>query len=80
MDKTGRNGLRVGDISTSDFLEKYQKLKKKHIQILNFYDFEYKLDELEDNWFKSLKTLKEFKHIDSENYIHNAIENEKNIS
>ena len=41
MDKTGRNGLRVGDISTLDFKEKYEKLKRKHVQILNFYDFEY---------------------------------------
>ena len=79
MDKTGRNGLRVGDISSLDFKEKYEKLKKKHIQILNFYDFKYELDELEDIWFKSLKTLNQFKHIDSENYIHNAIKQEKKI-
>ena len=60
MDKTGRNGLRVGDISSPHFKEKYEKLKKKHIQILNFYDFEYKLDEMESNWFDSLGTLKDF--------------------
>ena len=41
MDKTGRNGLRVGDISAANFKERYEKLKQKHIQILNFYDFEY---------------------------------------
>ena len=79
MDKTGRNGLRVGDISSLNFKEKYEKLKKKHIQILNFYDFKYELDELEELWFKSLKTLNQFKHIDSENYIHNAIKQEKKI-
>ena len=58
MDKTGRNGLRVGDISTPDFKQKYEKLKRKHIQILNFYDFEYELETLETTWFDSLKTLK----------------------
>jgi adenylosuccinate synthase len=58
MDKTGRNGLRVGDISTPDFKEKYEKLKRKHVQILNFYDFEYELEELETAWFESLNTLK----------------------
>ena len=47
MDKTGRNGIRVGDISSNNFEEKYNKLKKKHIQILDFYDFEYELEELE---------------------------------
>ena len=43
MDKTGRNGLRIGDISADNFKERYEKLKRKHIQILNFYDFEYDL-------------------------------------
>ncbi len=79
MDKTGRNGLRVGDISSLDFKKRYEKLKRKHIQILNFYDFEYKLTELEKVWFNSLETLKRFEHIESEHYIHNAIKNGKKI-
>ncbi|MDC0204287.1 adenylosuccinate synthase [Flavobacteriales bacterium] len=79
MDKTGRNGLRVGDISDSNFKEKYEKLKRKHIQILNFYDFDYKLEELESNWFDSLVTLKNYKHIESEHYIHNAMKKGKKI-
>ena len=79
MDKTGRNGLRVGDISSNNFKEKYEKLKNKHIQILNFYDFEYELDEMESNWFKSLDTLNRFPHIDSENYIHQSIKDGKKI-
>ena len=79
MDKTGRNGLRVGDISAPDFKEKYEKLKRKHIQILNFYDFEYELEELETAWFSSLATLKKYKHIESEHYIHNAMRKGKKI-
>ena len=79
MDKTGRNGLRVGDISTPDFKEKYEKLKRKHVQILNFYDFEYELEELETAWFESLNTLKKYKHIESEHYIHDAIKEGKKI-
>ena len=79
MDKTGRNGLRVGDISTPDFKEKYDKLKRKHVQILNFYDFEYELEELETAWFESLNTLKKDKHIESEHYIHDAIKEGKKI-
>jgi adenylosuccinate synthase len=75
MDKTGRNGLRVGDVSSSNFNEKYEKLKNKHIELLKFYDFEYNLEELESIWFKSLDTLKKFKHIDSEHYIHEALKN-----
>ena len=79
MDKTGRNGLRVGDISDPKFKEKYEKLKRKHIQILNFYDFEYELEKLETDWFSSLATLKRFKHIESEHYIHAAIKSGKKI-
>jgi adenylosuccinate synthase len=79
MDKTGRNGLRVGDIKSKNFDEKYNKLKTKHIELLKFYDFEYKLEELEASWFKSLETLKKFEHIESEHYIHNSIKEGKKI-
>ena len=57
MDKTGRNGLRVGDLSSDNFKDKYNKLKDKHIQILKFYDFEYNLDEIEKEWFNSCNTI-----------------------
>lgn len=79
MDKTGRNGLRVGDINSVNFNEKYEKLKNKHIELLKFYDFEYSLDELERNWFKSLNTLNKFKHIESEHYIHQELRKGKKI-
>ena len=79
MDKTGRNGLRVGDINPVNFNEKYEKLKNKHIELLKFYDFEYSLDELERNWFKSLDTLNKFKHIESEHYIHQELSKGKKI-
>ncbi|MBG65773.1 MAG: adenylosuccinate synthase [Flavobacteriales bacterium] len=79
MDKTGRNGLRVGDISSNNFEEKYNALKNKHLQILNFYDYEYDLTEIEEKWFDSLSVLKKFQHIDSEHYLHNAIKNNKKI-
>ena len=79
MDKTGRNGLRVGDISAIDFKARYDKLKQKHIQLLNFYDFEYELEELENVWFSSLETLKSFEHVESEHYIHKALNEKKKI-
>ena len=79
MDKTGRNGIRVGDISTPTFREKYEKLKRKHIQILNFYNYEYNLEILEREWLNSLEILKKYKHVDSEHYIHNSIKEGKKI-
>ena len=78
MDKTGRNGLRVGDLSTHNFKEKYQKLKKKHIELLNFYDFDYQLEKLEEDWFSSLNILNKFEHIE-DYYIHNAINSGKKM-
>ena len=79
MDKTGRNGLRVGDISLPKFKEKYTALKNKHIQLLNFYDYNYNLEELEYKWFQSLEILKKFEHIDSEHYINQQIKAGKKI-
>ena len=48
MDKTGRNGMRVGDILTKSWKDRYKALTKKHIKMLNFHnvDLEYYLQEL----------------------------------
>ena len=79
MDKTGRNGLRVGDISSDSFQDKYNKLKNKHIELLKFYNFDYDLEDIEKEWFNSLGAIKRFEHIDSENYIHQSIKKGKKI-
>lgn len=71
MDKTGRNGLRVGDIFEPGFEEKYRALVEKHIRLLGFYNYEYNLAELEPAWFEGIDTLKELTVIDSEQYINN---------
>src|SRR6195952_5287466 len=49
MDKTGRNGLRVGDIELADFKERYRTLADKHEAMIAFYDvaIQYNLPELE---------------------------------
>jgi len=52
MDKTGRNGLRVGDIELSGFLDKYKFLTNKHLQILKQYDFEFDLAAYETGWME----------------------------
>ena len=79
MDKTGRNGLRIGDLNTNSFQEKYQKLKNKHLQLLNFFEFDFELKELEEAWFKSLEILNSFEHIDSEYYLTKSINKGKKI-
>ena len=72
MDKTGRNGLRVGDIELPDFKERYDNLVAKHIQLLKQYDFEYDLESLEGDWFKSIERLTKLEFIDSEHYLEKA--------
>lgn len=80
MDKTGRNGLRVGDIELYDFQERYNLLVEKHKQILNHYeDFEYDLEELEKPWFAAIEFLKSLTLIDSEHFIHQALADDKKI-
>ncbi|MDQ3192549.1 MAG: adenylosuccinate synthase [Bacteroidota bacterium] len=79
MDKTGRNGLRVGDITTSDFKSKYDFLVSKHAQILEFHNYSYDLNEFEPAWFEGIELLKSLTHIDSEYYINEALNNNKSV-
>ena len=80
MDKTGRNGLRVGDIFSENFKEKYQALVEKHIGILSHYEgFEYDLNSLEVPWLESLETLKTLEAVDSEHFLNKALLEGKKI-
>ena len=73
MDKTGRNGLRVGDILSPNFQEKYEQLKSKHCKMLDFQDFEYDLSEMETEWFKSIEFLRGLNIIDSEHFLNSQM-------
>jgi adenylosuccinate synthase len=79
MDKTGRNGLRVGDIDSPDFKNKYNALVEKHKQLLNFYNYQYNLAELEPAFFEGIEVLKSLKRVESEHYIDEALKNNKAI-
>ncbi len=79
MDKTGRNGLRVGDILEDDFVLKYNELKEKHLKILSQYTFEYELTEMENQWMQSIAFLKAMTIIDSEHYINDALNQGKKV-
>ena len=77
MDKTGRNGLRVGDID-SNFKTKYEALKAKHMQLLKQYDFEYNLDE-EEKFFDAIEIIRKFTRVDTEYEIFKFLEQGKSI-
>jgi adenylosuccinate synthase len=78
MDKTGRNGLRVGDI-LNNFEQKYDALKKKHLQLLSMYDFEYDIESYEKGLFESIEALKQLNLIDSEHEINKYIASNKRV-
>lgn len=81
MDKTGRNGLRVGDTELPDFMERYHALVKKHLAMLDNYNsrIEFDLNELEREWFAALEVLKSLTFVDSEHYLNQAVAQGKKI-
>lgn len=81
MDKTGRNGIRVGDLELSDWKERYRALADKHESMIDYYDasIEYDLTELETEFFEAVKVLKSLKFIDSEEYVYQAQREGKTI-
>lgn len=74
MDKTGRNGMRIGDLELDDWKEKYRSLANKHEAMIDYYnvDVQYDLAELEKDFFKSIASLQELTFIDSEEYLYQA--------
>ena len=81
MDKTGRNGMRVGDLEMTDWKEKYKQLTQKHIKMIDFFDvdIQYDLEELEKEFCKAVDVLKKLTFIDSEEYLNQAVKNGKSI-
>ncbi len=79
MDKTGRNGLRVGDILLPDFRGKYDRLVQKHKDLLKIYDYAYNISEHEDQWFEGIEEIRKYRIVDSEYEINLLIMEGKKI-
>ncbi len=80
MDKTGRNGLRIGDIEKDSFLDRYNSLKEKHIQLGKIYpEVEFNIEEQEKEWFECLDFIKQLEFIDNTYYINQALKEGKKI-
>lgn len=80
MDKTGRNGLRVGDILSSTFKEKYISLRDKHLRLLKLYpDTQFDLKNEEDNWFGAIDRMKDLLLIDAEYFLSEQLKNGHDI-
>ena len=81
MDKTGRNGIRVGDIEMKDWKTRYRALADKHEAMIDYYKakIEYDLKELEAEFFEAVEVLKQLTFIDSEEYLYQAQQAGKKI-
>lgn len=81
MDKTGRNGIRVGDLEMDNWQEKYRALANKHEAMIDFYkaEIQYDLADMEREFFNAVEVLKELTFIDSEEYLFQAQRSGKTI-
>ncbi|NQV52753.1 MAG: adenylosuccinate synthase [Flavobacteriales bacterium] len=80
MDKTGRNGLRIGDIETPEFEQKYRALKEKHLQMLERLNYAADgLDEMEKDWMDAIAFIQGIPFVNSEYYINNALKDGKKV-
>ena len=79
MDKTGRNGLRIGDIVSPEFGERYGRLKEKHLGLLRQYDYPVDLTDYEKKWFEGIENLKRFRLIDSEHVVNRLLDEDNTM-
>ena len=79
MDKTGRNGFRVGELENKKWKDKYVELRDKHIELIKFFkvNLNFNLNKLEEEFFQSIDELKRIDFVDSENFLFEA--NDKKI-
>ena len=79
MDKTGRNGLRVGDLLDKNFLSQYIKLRLKHQKLLDNFSFNEDISSWEDEFFEALEFIKKLQIVNGEYFVNDAIQKGKKI-
>ena len=79
MDKTGRNGLRVGDLERDDLMDRYHALVKKHEKLLAHHDHRMDVSGTEAEWMDAVKQLRELTLVDSEHYLDEAMRSGKRV-
>ncbi len=79
MDKTGRNGLRVGDLLDKSFTSSYIKLRLKHQRLLDNYNFQEDISTWEDEFFEAIEELKSFNIVNGEYFINDKIQQGKKV-
>lgn len=79
MDKTGRNGLRVGDLLDKSFTTQYIRLRLKHQKLLDNFAFNEDITTWEEEFFEALEFLKTLKAVNGEYFINDKIKEGKRV-
>lgn len=73
MDKTGRNGIRVGDLLDKSFTTSYIRLRLKHQRLLDNFNFQEDIAAWEEEFFEALEFIKQLNIVDGEYFINDKI-------
>jgi adenylosuccinate synthase len=79
MDKTGRNGLRVGDLLDKNFTTQYIKLRMKHQRLLDSFGFNDDISEWEEEFFEAIEFMRTLKIVNGEYFINDKIREGKKV-
>ena len=79
MDKTGRNGLRVGDLLDKNFTTQYIKLRMKHQRLLDSFGFNEDISEWEEEFFEAIEFIRSLKIVNGEYFINEKIREGKKV-
>ena len=79
MDKTGRNGIRVGDILDKNFTTNYIKLRLKHQQLLDSMNFNEDISAWEEEFLEAMDFMRQFKIVNGEYFINEKISQGKKV-
>jgi adenylosuccinate synthase len=79
MDKTGRNGLRVGDLERTDLMDRYNALVRKHERLLGMHGHVFDRREAEVEWLDAVQELRRMQLVDSEHYLDQVLRDGKRV-
>src|ERR1043165_5190080 len=79
MDKTGRNGIRIGDLFSSDLKSLYAALKKTHLDLLQLYKLDFDIDAIEQELWQGIEVLKSFTSVSGEYFMNEQLQQGKKI-
>lgn len=79
MDKTGRNGLRVGDIMAPNWEDRYQRLRSKHVDMLRMYEEIPDWQSWEADFFRAVDYLRSLNIVNGEYWLNAQLAEGKKV-